>query len=361
MKKILLFCFINTCNSILLPAGITYEFSGGRFGDNIIAYSKAKFISFKFNLPFIYKSFPHSDQLTMHIKEKNNHNYYPTNICLHNISHLPQNNMDTLIISRINTIIREQSQSIKIIDIEPTNPRWECFWIDEIYEKIHEYPEFGKQLKNMLTPINPPAPPSFPSDHISVAVHIRKGKGHGYDFPIISTQIYDINNLSDKITHRGFVAADSVWPLRFVPEQFYIDQIKKLSNLLNHPELFIQIFTDDPLPQQLVQRIQSHCKLDNLHISLGNIRGDTGIIEDIYAMSHFDCLIRPSSHFSGVAQFLGNHKLIIRPESAYWQNGTLIINKTAIIIFNKNANTLVKRVFDLEQKKELLALVTQTF
>ncbi|HEV7737800.1 MAG TPA: hypothetical protein VGO47_10580, partial [Chlamydiales bacterium] len=39
---------------------ITYEFSGGRFGDNLLAYFHAKWVSYKYNIPFFYKEFPYS-------------------------------------------------------------------------------------------------------------------------------------------------------------------------------------------------------------------------------------------------------------------------------------------------------------
>ncbi|MCX5925451.1 MAG: hypothetical protein NT124_04145 [Candidatus Dependentiae bacterium] len=44
------------------------------------------------------------------------------------------------------------------------------------------------------------------------------------------------------------------------------------------------------------------------------------ILDDLYSMADFDCLIRPQSGFSKTAQLLGDHKLIIYPTEARWDD-----------------------------------------
>src|ERR1700728_1817882 len=49
---------------------ITYALSGGRFGDNLLAFMHAKWFSYRFKLPLLYKPFPYSDQLQLSLDEK---------------------------------------------------------------------------------------------------------------------------------------------------------------------------------------------------------------------------------------------------------------------------------------------------
>ena len=50
-------------------SAVTYDFSGGRFGDNLVSYCHAKWISYKYNIPLLYKPFDYSDQLMMDVLE----------------------------------------------------------------------------------------------------------------------------------------------------------------------------------------------------------------------------------------------------------------------------------------------------
>src|SRR5579863_5779102 len=52
------------CNS-----AITWEPNGGRFGDNLLSYSRAKWLSYQFNIPVLYLPFKYSDQLMLHEQE----------------------------------------------------------------------------------------------------------------------------------------------------------------------------------------------------------------------------------------------------------------------------------------------------
>src|SRR3990167_1085814 len=62
-------CYLLTIYYFASPAAVTYDFSGGRFGDCIMCYLHAKWISFKYKIPIIFKPFKYSDKLVMHYKE----------------------------------------------------------------------------------------------------------------------------------------------------------------------------------------------------------------------------------------------------------------------------------------------------
>ena len=50
-------------------SAVTYTFSGGRFGDNLLSYCHAKWISYKYRIPLLYKPFGYSDQLMIDLYE----------------------------------------------------------------------------------------------------------------------------------------------------------------------------------------------------------------------------------------------------------------------------------------------------
>jgi len=62
---ILLFTHAIACST----SAITWEPNGGRFGDNLLSYSRAKWLSYKFNIPVLYLPFKYSDQLMLHETE----------------------------------------------------------------------------------------------------------------------------------------------------------------------------------------------------------------------------------------------------------------------------------------------------
>src|SRR5579863_2590901 len=50
-------------------SAITWYKNNGRFGDQLISYSRAQWLSHKFNIPLLYVPFNYSDQLMIHEQE----------------------------------------------------------------------------------------------------------------------------------------------------------------------------------------------------------------------------------------------------------------------------------------------------
>ena len=67
MKKWLLFLLATA--SLTAHDGVTYEFSGGRFGDNLLAYLHAKWVAHREGIPLLYKPFPYSSELALDERE----------------------------------------------------------------------------------------------------------------------------------------------------------------------------------------------------------------------------------------------------------------------------------------------------
>ena len=127
--------------------------------------------------------------------------------------------------------------------------------------------------------------------------------------------------------------ADKKFPLKFPPEQYYVDQIKRISKLFDDVPLFVYIFTDDSSPLGLVEKIKKAVNKNNITFACRN-RGNVHyahVVEDFYNMSRFDCLIRSGSHFAIAAQLLGSHKIIIYPKHWQWVGKKLVIDEVFIV------------------------------
>ena len=89
--------------------------------------------------------------------------------------------------------------------------------------------------------------------------------------------------------------------------------------MLNHAPLFVYVFSDSKHPEKIVERFKKRITLPNISLTCSKqdafVRhiSRNAIIEDIYNMSRFDCLIKAESGFSLTAQFIGDYKIIIVP------------------------------------------------
>lgn len=125
--------------------------------------------------------------------------------------------------------------------------------------------------------------------------------------------------------------------IRFLPKQYYVDQIIKLSELLKNTPMFVYIFTDAKDRIGLINEIKDKVNLTNITWGYEPLNGikNPSIIEDFDAMAQFDCLIRSHSNFSIAASLLGNHKIIITPTNARWvDKEILLIDDISIIVHN---------------------------
>ena len=251
----------------LLPAiawatnnyAVTYETPGGRLGDQLIAYMHAKWISYLYEIPLVYKPFCYSHDLVLDEKEElcealHARNYKHT-LKIQNLQTIEENTLSDVLF--ITQFFPESSYELK-------QAKWPIFpinWKD---------PQFIALLRTLIYPKHPLLHQALPIDRVSVAVHVRRGGG--FDDP----------------------AQYSHWPLKFPPDNFYIAQIRKIYEILKQP-LFIYIFTDDPLPDSIAESYAS--ALTDIDVVFayrteGNSH-KTNVLTDLFDMMRYDCLIRP--------------------------------------------------------------------
>lgn len=315
---IILFCPIkpnyDTC-------AVTYQLNGGRLGDNILSYVRAKWTSLKYQMPFFYTPFPYSNQFIFSQIEvpwsesREQRNLYSRKLTLHTLECPPSANTLFILI---------YGRSTK-----------------EFHRYMMEDPLFKHEIRSKLQPIQSIELPSLPADKISVALHVRKGTG--VDRPAGSLQLYDSSEIVQATGKEGLYYGhykDYEEPTKLPPDQYYIDQLKNLSLFLKDASLFVYIFTDDPNPKEIVSRYERALNKPNIvfQCRCENNAHNKNVIEDLFFMASFDCLIRGESNFSWAAEILGNHKIIIFPKSGKWIKDRVIIDSVDIIFKDENRN-----------------------
>lgn len=266
------------------PSAITWIPNGGRFGDNLVSYSKTLWLSLHYDIPILYKQFKYSDQLMLHEHEQ----IYTTESYkdFSRIIHLPLSSSYDDLANDINALYIIHWKTVVKID-----------WFDQ---------DFINALQEKITPRQPLETIIIPENCISIAVHVRNG----------GSCAIDTQQEKDR------------WPLRFIPDEFYIAQIERLVEMFDTENIYVHIFTDHINPVFLADKFQQ--ALNNPRITFGyreHNSHDSMVLEDFFSMMKFDCLIRPGSNLSRFAQRLGDNKIVIYPEDYYkTADGKTIIN-----------------------------------
>lgn len=306
--SIFLLCFLYA-----FGAEVTYELSGGRFGDNLVSYLHAKWISYQYNISLAYQPFQYSDQLVLHLFEKRGS--YPR--------------LKRITLTKNNLTIDRNKQWLYVVPYfaevlsehkHPANRNWIYFpvnWNDQ---------RFRQQIKEMIKPRDPEILRfDLPEDKITVALHVRKGGG--FDKPLLSD--------AEVIQHPYSYYADYHSMLKFPPEKFFVEQLRRVSEHFHNAPLYVYVFTDDTNPTALVQRLKNQLgNYPNIEFDYRkeNNRHDANVLKDFFALITFDCLIRPQSNFSLVAAKLADYKLEIYPTECHWVGAVPYIDKVETII-----------------------------
>ncbi len=330
------------------PHAITYYIeSWRRLGDAITTVSKTLYFAQTHHLPVYYQEFPYFDQFAL--------SQDATLLS----SEIRQQFSKVIPIQRHDDVAKHLASTEPIL--------FECRFLSEtpaVYTITREYPEFGKLIKTAFTPLMAIDPLPKPPAVITVALHVRKGGG--FDKPLGSRQEYAPPSMPKGIylkknsppgSHLDawpipwpagimFIEAvrrycykkthysDYIWPIKFPPDQYYIDQLKELTNLLPGKNLLVYLFTDDPDPESIMARysaqLADHPRIIFSYRQKGN-HHTKNVLEDLFAITQCDCLISASSSFATAAQILGNHQVLIFPIHAITLPDTIVINKVGVI------------------------------
>lgn len=286
---------------------VTYSFSGGRLGDNLLAYLHAKWIAYKYKLPFLYRPFEFSDQFKL---DKMDQPYDASQFSFTN----------EVTISDENQIHTDPASTLFVVPYFP-----ECLleyeminldWLPYFEVDWHD-PTFHEEVVQSLTLKKNISTPKLPHDRITVAIHVRRGGG--------------VDN---------YAQASVIYPLKFPPDSFYIEQLERIAKMYKGSKLYVFIFTDDLNPKAIVKEYER--ALNNRLIKFDCRAKHNGpkanILEDFFFMTKFDCLIRSESNFSLVASKLGNYKVAIHPKSCKYENGQIVIDQVETELDDRSGN-----------------------
>ncbi len=282
-----------------LNCAVTYDLGGGRFGDQVIGYLHAKWISYKYDMPLFYKPFIYSDHLMMHLQEKDFDSNY-LRFYKRVVRPKYQQSID----------YQNGKETLFVIPYFPENlwehtPReqWYYFPVD------WEDEGFKKEIRKMVAPINFTPQLVLPEGKEAVAVHVRLGGG------------FDSSDAYKAI------------PLKIPPLSFYSEQIRYLYYLLGEKPLYVHVFTDDKDPKKLVSTFYEQTK--DLDVEYGYRAGgnahDQNVLQDFFEMARFNYMIRPDSNYSLVVSKIGDFKVVIAPLNCVWiDNNTCYIDEVEV-------------------------------
>lgn len=289
-----------------------------RFGDCLSIISFAWYLSKKYQLPIIFDYFNYCQDLLINDEIKKNKELFDQKKFKHVIRLKTEsdikldgiNHEDTLYEVDVNFKTDEEAPEVfKKVDVEFKK------FIKPIRKINSEIPEFIKNNK----------------DYITIALHVRRGGGAPDDPPLLSKD--GLNNvLPDKknwidaehfvsiYRKRPFKFSDLRFPLKFPPDSYYIQQIQKIAEIYKDKKIFVHIFTDDKNPKFLSEKYERFLNNKNITFSCREKDNshDKNIIDDFFALTEFDCLIRADSKFSIHPERLANFKIIVWPCHAYW-------------------------------------------
>lgn len=274
--------------------------SGGRLGDQLLLYVKAKWISYNNNIPLALAPNEHYEGLVMRRKESF-------------FSSFPKSRHRRKIHSP-NILLEKKSKGYYFVEYFPL-PSYENLSL------MRKDPVFMSKVRELISPITPVKLLHLPTDRITVALHIRTESCAAKSCR--SVQVYDISTIdTEPFIPENKEYMDFDFPEKFPPLQFYIDQLKILSEYFDHSPLYVYIFTDDLDPENLKNLINKEVNLRNISYNYrkNQVHPELVIHQDFFSMMKFDCLIRPtSSNYSLLADFLGEHKVVIAPKSFHWE------------------------------------------
>lgn len=257
---------------------VAYDFSGGRLGDCLLTVLHGLWVSMKTGYPLVYRTFPYSDYFKIH--------HLP-------IQDIPRKNKQLKLpdlsyvfpkLNGITYLVRYFPDCKQEFETYPDNygSYLELDWQD---------PQFKKEIRSLLDPIDPPKTIQRPKDRISIAVHVRNGG-----------------------TFDDFEEGRAGYPLKFLPVNLYIEGLKKAVAFYAGKPLFVYVFTDHVNPPSLVEEFRSHFQGQDILFDGGRNHP----VDDFFSISQFDCLVRGMSNFSVIAGYYGNPQLTLTPHRSHF-------------------------------------------
>lgn len=173
-----------------------------------------------------------------------------------------------------------------------SNNEWQHF--KAMQHTLEQDELFMRKLRATIKPLHPPFH-NLPHGMVTVAIHMRTGGQYHIDTESLVKSL----------------------KTRFMPDTYYIWALKQICALFPNQMIYAHIFTDDgnftPRMETMAHELAEYPIVLNYRAQ-GN-RHDAHILEDLWSMTYYQCLIRPWSQYSFYAELLGNHEVVVFVES----------------------------------------------
>ncbi|MDE3045937.1 MAG: hypothetical protein KGJ02_04765 [Verrucomicrobiota bacterium] len=268
---------------------VTYQFSGGRLGDNLLSYLHAKWFSYKKNIPLIYKPFPYSNELMLDVYETFADVSRPV---IRNFKAQGPLHSSRLPILYTCPYFPEDPWEL-------THHQWFSFPVD------WKNPEFRALARQIIAPKKQLDLVTPPSHTLNIALHIRQGGGFDHSHVYLDM------------------------PLKLPPLSFYVEGLQKVIALFPNKPIYCYLFTDAQDPALLAEQIQNQLPrpilfdyrhTDNQH--------DKNVLEDFFSLFQFDVLIRPQSNFSLIPSLIHDYAVVYSPRDFSLYDNVITITET---------------------------------
>lgn len=277
----------------LPTSAVTFRLNGGRLGDNLKNFWKAKYFAEQNNIPLLCPSFPYANKLALGNLEKKY-----TNESRKKFSTI------TYLKNDFNKTIYNNTNTLYIVD----------YYFKSKHGPGYHDPHMVNLMKKYIRPVKSIKSISLKKNCINIALHVRRGSG----------------------PDSSFLKCQKIWPSKFPPYSFYVTALEKASELYGHRAIHVHIFTDATTPSKIARKLERKLSYSNISFSYrqenkkAHANSDQ-ILEDLFSMAKCDCLIRGSSGLAHIAQLIGNHKVIITPQNLIWKQHKLLIQQLGII------------------------------
>lgn len=259
---------------------VTTGSCGGRFGDQLLHYLHAKWISYRYSFPLLYNPFQYSSELWI---DREDERYDPLVLKTH-------------VACFLNRVSVNEGDPGKYIYFSPYFPEaWqelEGGVFPHTFTVDWKDPKFREIALNVIQPIEPVETVVPPTHTVNIAMHIREGGGHDGQFARLQI------------------------PLKLPPLSFYIEALEKTLEIIQGKTIYCYVFTDAKDPESLVNQIRD--QIGDRGSVLFDYRKENNaynrnVLEDFFSLFAFDIMIRPQSNFSIVPCLLKDYALVIAP------------------------------------------------
>ncbi len=312
-KFLLICCFLFSADLFSygslsdLPSKHSLSYEGGdRFGDRVLVYAQARYLSYITSTTFLYRPFIYSDTLTIEFQAFP----YEAYACrYHRVFHIFS--LETL--TEFFRILRDPHSppTLFILDYFPSDiSEWDFDATRSLFLDIPwEDPGFSSYLRKSLSP-RIHIPDLRSQDRLNVAIHVRTLSGRD-------------------TVESSFMTL----PLKHPGSDYHKRQIARVYEWNLRKPLYVFIFSDTKNPSHVLRDFQESFRGKDIVFGIQYLESsDTNYaVQDFFAMQKFDVLIATQSNFSAMASRVGSLNMVFLPVHVQGVYPNARIDRTRVI------------------------------